>query len=77
MAIIRITNKQLKDANKARDAALKKYPDFRLHAERQRLGQTAAIQSNGLRAPSSASPCGPGGETPASVANSTSRQRTL
>ncbi len=43
MAIIRITRKQIEEANKAREAALLKDHDFRQHEEqRQRLGREAA-----------------------------------
>jgi len=43
MAIIRTTKAQIAAANKAREAALKKDPEFRLHEEhRQRLGREAA-----------------------------------
>jgi hypothetical protein len=39
MPIIRVTRKQIEEANKAREAALKKDDDFRLHEEqRQRFG---------------------------------------
>lgn len=42
MTIIRITKKQIEEANKARDAALKEDQDFRLHEEqRQRLTREA------------------------------------
>jgi hypothetical protein len=41
--IIRVTRKQIEEANKAREAALQKDPDFRLHDEqRQRLELEAA-----------------------------------
>lgn len=45
MPIIRVTRKQIEAANKAREAALKKDDDFRLHEEqrqRQRLELEAA-----------------------------------
>jgi hypothetical protein len=43
MAIIRITRKQIEEANKAREAALLKDHDFRLHDEQlQRLRREAA-----------------------------------
>lgn len=42
MTIIRITKKQIEEANKAREAALKEDQDFRLHDEqRQRLARQA------------------------------------
>jgi hypothetical protein len=42
VTIIRITKKQIEEANKARDAALKEDQDFRLHEEqRQRLTREA------------------------------------
>jgi hypothetical protein len=42
MTIIRITKKQIEEANKARDAALEEDQDFRLHDEhRQRLAREA------------------------------------
>ncbi|MFN2601520.1 MAG: hypothetical protein ABR582_02060 [Gemmatimonadaceae bacterium] len=42
MTIIRITKKQIEEANEARDAALKEDQDFRLHDEqRQRLSREA------------------------------------
>ena len=42
MAIIRITRKQIEAANKARETALLKDHDFRLHEEQlQRLGAEA------------------------------------
>jgi hypothetical protein len=43
MPIIRVTKKQIEEANKAREAALMKDPEFRLHEEqRQRLVHEAA-----------------------------------
>ena len=43
VAVIRITRKQIEDANKAREAALLKDNDFRQHEEqRQRVRQEAA-----------------------------------
>jgi hypothetical protein len=43
MPIIRVTRKQIQAANKAREAALQKDPDFRLFEEqRQRLELEAA-----------------------------------
>ena len=48
MAIIRITKKRIEEANKAREAALLKDPDFRRHVEqRQRLERetTAATRT--------------------------------
>ena len=42
MTIIRISKKQIEEANKAREAALKEDQDFRLHDEqRQRLAREA------------------------------------
>jgi hypothetical protein len=42
VTIIRITKKQIEEANKAREAALKEDQDFRLHDEqRQRLAREA------------------------------------
>ena len=42
MTIIRITKKQIEEANKARDTALEEDEDFRLHEEqRQRLSREA------------------------------------
>jgi hypothetical protein len=35
MPIIRISKKQIYAARKAREAALRKHPDFRLHVEQQ------------------------------------------
>ena len=43
MPIIRVTKKQIEEANRAREAALKKDPEFRLHEEqRQRFVREAA-----------------------------------
>jgi hypothetical protein len=43
MPIIRVTRKQIEEANKAREAALQKNDDFRLYDEqRQRLELDAA-----------------------------------
>jgi len=43
MAIIRLSKKQIDAASKAREAALRKYPDFRAYVEqRQRFIQEAA-----------------------------------
>jgi hypothetical protein len=43
VAIIRITRKQIEEANKAREAALLKDDDFRRHDEElRRLGREAA-----------------------------------
>jgi hypothetical protein len=43
VAIIRITRKQSEEANKARETALEKDPDFRLQEEqRERLARDAA-----------------------------------
>jgi hypothetical protein len=44
MPIIRVTRKQIQAANKAREAALKKDDDFRLHEE-QRQGFEEANQA--------------------------------
>jgi len=43
MAIVRLTKKQIEEANKAREAALQEDHDFRLHDEQlQRLRREAA-----------------------------------
>ena len=43
MPIIRVTKKQIEEANKAREAALLKDPEFRQHEElRQRIVREAA-----------------------------------
>jgi len=50
MAIIRVTKKQIEAANKAREAALKKDPDFRLHEEqRQRFEEAARAREATLQ----------------------------
>jgi hypothetical protein len=50
MPIIRVTKKQIEAANKAREAALKKDADFRLHEEqRQRLEDAARAREAALQ----------------------------
>ena len=50
MPIIRVTRKQIEDANKAREAALKKDDDFRRHEEqRQRFEEAARARETGLQ----------------------------
>jgi hypothetical protein len=50
MPIIRVTKKQIEAANKAREAALKKDADFRLHEEqRQRLEDSARAREAALQ----------------------------
>jgi hypothetical protein len=48
MPIIRITRKQIKAANKAREAAMKKHPEFRLHEERLELLRQEAFKRKEL-----------------------------
>jgi DNA polymerase III delta prime subunit len=43
VAVIRITKKQIEEANKAREAALLKDHDFRLHEEQQERLSSEAI----------------------------------
>jgi hypothetical protein len=50
MPIIRITKEQIAKANKAREAALRKDPDFRAHEERKRLAASAARQKERVKA---------------------------
>jgi hypothetical protein len=53
MPIIRVTRKQIQEANKAREAALKKDGDFRLHDERlQRLVDLEAAAARKEEQPS-------------------------
>ena len=50
MPIIRVTRKQIEEANKAREAALKKDDDFRRHEEqRQRFEEAARARETGLQ----------------------------
>ena len=50
MPIIRVTRKQIEAANKAREAALKKDNDFRVHEEqRQRFEEAARARETGLQ----------------------------
>jgi len=46
MPIIRITQKLIQQANKARDTAFQKDPEFRVHEERQRLRRESASSGN-------------------------------
>ena len=53
MPIIRVTRKQIEEANKAREAALQKDDDFRLHEEQhQRLELEAAAACKEEQQPS-------------------------
>ena len=50
MPIIRVTRKQIQEANKAREAALKKDDDFRRHEEqRQRFKEAAKAREAALQ----------------------------
>ena len=50
MPIIRVTRKQIEEANKAREAALKKDDDFRRHEEqRQRFEEAAKAREAALQ----------------------------
>jgi hypothetical protein len=50
MPIIRVTKKQIQEANKAREAALKKDDDFRLHEEqRQRFEEANKAREAALQ----------------------------
>jgi hypothetical protein len=52
MPIIRLSKKQIAAANKAREAALQKHPDFRSHVERRQRFIAEAAPSQKPEKPS-------------------------
>lgn len=57
MPVIRVTRKQIKEANKAREVALKKDDDFRRHEEqRQRFEEAAKAREAALQTERKAAP---------------------